>query len=380
MKTYTLLLVALFLLIGTLVFAQDQAADGDFVPLFNGTDLSGWQLAGGDKMSFSVRDGAIYCDGRANYPHWLRTERMYENFVLRFEFKVPGWCENGLYIHAPLFGYCSKMGLEFQISHDIETSKKSTGAIFPVVPPMVAATKDKDQWNSAEIVMNWPIYHATLNGQVIQNVNLEEHPDFKYRPRSGYIGLQDNGWESWFRNLSIQELPGQEEWIYPLNGKDLDGWELLGRHAPNGGGQWRMEDGVLVASNGDGHLVNNLEFEDFEIQLYVRTEDIANGGVFFRWNNEKDRGYEIQIFDNPDSNHQTGSLYGIARASHMPVRCGEWYPMQIIVKGPRCIVRLNGETVVDYDKLETIRPGHIALQMHKDNSSIWFRDLRVKRL
>lgn len=357
------------------LFAEPQQVEQGFVPLFNGKDLTGWELSGGTKMSFSVRDGAIYCDGSANYPHWLRTERMYENFVLRFEFMVPGWCENGLFIHAPLYGRCSKVGIEFQISRgNTEKGPKETGAIFPIIPPMVSAAKKNGEWNSAEIVMNWPIYHATLNGTVIQNVNLEEHPDLCYRFRSGYIGLQDGGWRSWIRNISIKELPGKEEWIPLFNGKNLDGWKLHGE------GKWKVEGGTIVASDGHGHLVSDQVFQDCEIQMYVRTVNVANGGVLFRWANEENRGHEIQIFTNPDANHQTGSLYGIARASHLPARDGEWFPLQIIVKGSRCIVRINGETIVDCDKLEKDRAGHIALQIHKDNSTIWFRDVKVKKL
>ncbi|MFH1737810.1 MAG: DUF1080 domain-containing protein [bacterium] len=379
---FRILISLLLILTGSPGFSEEaKPLEDGFVPLFNGTDLTGWELAGGKKMSFFVRDGAIYCDGSANYPHWLRTDRTYENFILRFEFMFPGWCENGLYVHAPLLGWCSKIGMEFQISHDIDTHIKSTGAIFPVVPPMAAAAKDENQWNSAEIVMDWPIYRATLNGTVIQDLNLEENPELRYRNRSGYIGLQDGGWESWIRNISIKELPGKENWIPLLKDNGLEGWKLHVRHPErSGGGDWRVEDGVLVVSDGDGHLINDQVFEDCEIQMYVRTENVANGGVFFRWKDDTDRGYEIQIFTNPDSNNQTGSLYGIARASHMPARDGEWFPLQIIVKGSRCIVRVNGETVVDYDQLDKIRPGHIALQMHKLESTIWYKDVRVKEL
>jgi len=354
---------------------SDSNADEEgFVPLFNGKDLSGWELAGGEAMSFSVDDGTIYCDGSGNYPHWLRTEKTYENFILRFEFKVEGWCENGLYIHAPLVGRCSKCGIEFQICHDSGDSWKSSGAIFPVVPPAVAAGKKRGEWNTVEIMMDWPTYRATLNDKLIHDINLDEHPELKYRRRSGYIGLQDNGWKSRIRNIRIKELPPKEKWVCLFNGQNLDGWKLYG------GGEWNVEDGVLVASNGHGHLVNEETFEDFELQMYVRTENVANGGVFFRWSSEEDRGREIQIFTNPDANHQTGSIYGLKRASHLPARDGEWFPLQIIVKGSRCIVRINGETVVDYDGLQTVRPGHIALQMHKDDSTIWFKDIRAKRL
>jgi len=54
--------------------------------------------------------------------------------------------------------------------------------------------------------------------------------------------------------------------------------------------------------------------------------------------------------------------------------------MQIRVQGSRVVVRVNGETTVNYEGLATVRPGHIALQMHMKGAWIDFKDLKIKRL
>src|SRR5918997_3907873 len=71
-----------------LVFLTASAAtqeDGGFVPLFNGRDLTGWVNVNCAPETWNVRDGMIHSTGKPICE--LRTERMYENFVLELEYK-----------------------------------------------------------------------------------------------------------------------------------------------------------------------------------------------------------------------------------------------------------------------------------------------------
>src|SRR5262245_65548640 len=61
------------------------AAAADWVPLFNGRDLSGWVNVNCAPGTFSVRDGIIVSTGVPTGV--MRTERMYENFVIELEWK-----------------------------------------------------------------------------------------------------------------------------------------------------------------------------------------------------------------------------------------------------------------------------------------------------
>lgn len=68
----------------------DAAAlqEAGFKPLFNGTDLSGWKIVGGN-ASYEVKDGAIRGFGENIKGNtFLRTEKTYGDFVLVFQMKM----------------------------------------------------------------------------------------------------------------------------------------------------------------------------------------------------------------------------------------------------------------------------------------------------
>src|SRR5438093_9530418 len=64
---------------------QAAAIEQGWVPLFNGKDLSGWVNVNCAPGTFSVRDGMIVSTGVPTGV--MRTDKMYENFVLELEWK-----------------------------------------------------------------------------------------------------------------------------------------------------------------------------------------------------------------------------------------------------------------------------------------------------
>ena len=54
--------------------------------------------------------------------------------------------------------------------------------------------------------------------------------------------------------------------------------------------------------------------------------------------------------------------------------------LQLIVNGPNCIVRINGEHVVEYAERETLDPGRIMLQAHEAGKWIEYKQIRIKRI
>src|SRR5437899_8810751 len=60
-----------------------RADEEGFRPLFNGKDLTGWVHVNDHPDTWKVKDGMIVTTG---FPiGFLRTDRMYENFILEFE-------------------------------------------------------------------------------------------------------------------------------------------------------------------------------------------------------------------------------------------------------------------------------------------------------
>src|SRR5688500_13984595 len=78
-RTLPLLIVSAFLI------SPASAAHDDFTPLFTDRDLSGWINVNCSPSTWSVKDGMIHCTGVPT--GLLRTDRMYENFILELEWK-----------------------------------------------------------------------------------------------------------------------------------------------------------------------------------------------------------------------------------------------------------------------------------------------------
>ena len=196
-----------------------------------------------------------------------------------------------------------------------------------------------------------------------------------------------------------------EEWQSLFNGADLKGWR-----ANFDAESFQVVDGVLrVQASGtkSAHLFfmgdrkDGFErFKDFELEATVRAEPSSNGGIFVHCDEElRDaarhlaKGYEIQLNSTDKEARKTGSLYAVVDRTESPVKETEWFKVHVLVQGKRIVIKLNGETVVDYTEPDNVeRPpmragrrfsadgGAIALQAH-DHGSVWyFKEIRVKRL
>lgn len=368
----TIWLTAFALLLGNGLHAQE----GGFVPLFNGRDLSGWvEMA--EPGAFRVEDGTLSLASPKNHPNWLRSEKQYENFVLKLEYQTIGWSETGIYLHAPLHGDPVKSGIKLHLRHDrAEDGARSTGALYDVRGPLTFANRTGDAWNRLEIHMNWPELRVVLNDTTIQDVNLELSDELRWRLRKGYIGFQDIGTRIRYRDVQIKELPASEgKWTELFNGRDLTGWEASGEAT------WTVEDGKLMGGRGDGVLATQGTFRSFEFQAYFRASPRANGGIFYRLKERPDQPshYEIQIYNVPTATNPTGSIYGVAPARDAGCRSGEWCLMQLISAGAYTRVLINGETVAEADRLALPDEGKIAIQNHS-RSTIEYKGIRIKSI
>jgi hypothetical protein len=363
-----------------LLFAAPQTADeSGFVSLFDGRSLDGWSVKDGPEAAFYVKDGAIVVHESAGYPAWLRSAKQYENFDFRGEFFVRGWTNSGIYLHAPEHGRNTWCGMKINIFHvvDAKPAPESMGAIFPLVAPSKVNVKNKGEWNTFRIVMDWPRLQVWTNDEQIHNVNLESVPDLRHRLRSGYLGFESLSYPIRFRNLRVRELPSKVQWT-PLyeTAADFSKW-----HVSEGKPDFAAVGGVL-ASNGLGHFATNEKFRDFELQMYIRHVWHHNGGIMFRTAGTGSRGrhYEIQLHDVEGAHYPTGSLYSFKRSIYPRIEAGQWWLLQMRVKDSTCMVRINGETVMEYDKLENLEEGPIELQAHDAGRWTEYKHMLIRRI
>lgn len=348
-------------------------------PLFNGKTLEGWRHYG-PRATFAAAGGELTTSGLGNFPNWIGTAAEYENFRLEFEYKLAKWAETSVVLRAPEVGRPAQSGLSMFLAHDFhkQISKHVTGALAGVLPPLKVFPESFDQWHKVEIVLDGDRLVAKIDDVLVQDVQLDKHPELRLRLRRGHIGFQDLGHRASFRNIRLQDLGDRTAYTRLFNGNSIDDWKL------RGGGTFLVRDGVITGENGHGILYAPPVFENFEITLAVRSHNRVNAGVFLRGSpdEKKHRGFEIQIYSPPDAVYQTGSIYGIERSKAVGDFEERWFLMQIRVEGSHCTVRLDGETVAETNQLpeSTGKYGQIGLQIHMEDASVDFRDLRVRKL
>lgn len=213
---------ALPILLLSFQFALSQGnsakAPEGFVPLFNGTDLKGWNRYASKKDLWTVEDGMIVCQG--NGGGWLGTDRDYSDFELRLEYRLKPAGNSGIYIRAPEEGWISRVGMEIQLLDDFHPRyanidfHQHTGAIYHVAAPSRRASKKAGQWNAMTIRAQGRQVAVWLNGAAILDVDLDrcrkdpeiakEHPGLARS--TGRIGLQSHTDRVEFRNIYIKEL------------------------------------------------------------------------------------------------------------------------------------------------------------------------------
>jgi hypothetical protein len=326
----------------------------------------------GTPEAFTVKDQAIYTTGAGPYPSWLRSEKQYENFVLRFEYQTQGWYEGGVLFHAPLEGPGSRLGFKIHLRHDRDDyGARSPGAIYDVAAPRRLVNLPSGQWNRCEVECNWPLLRVTLNDTILHEIHMDANDVLKYRLRQGFLGIQNIGCRASFRNIQIRPLPDQEHWTNLLE-PGMEGFRASGK------AQWQIQDDTLTGKGPDGQATTKQQFEGpFELQAWVKTIANGNGGVLFHCGPS---GVEVQCFNALDSTNPTGSLYNIAPARRVVSKDEEWFLLQIFGEGPKAMVFVNGEKVCATGSLKPPYRGGIGFQQHTPGATIHYRGARIKAL
>jgi hypothetical protein len=184
----------------------------------------------------------------------------------------------------------------------------------------------------------------------------------------------------------------------PLVGERADGG--FHKHGWNhyGPGHFTLdhETGVLASHGGMGLLWYAARtFGDFVLRLEFRaSEPASNSGIFLRVpelvtsDEYVYHSFEIQIHATAsEAIHRTGAVYDAAAPTEQSERApGEWNEMEISFMGDRITVDLNDVRVNDWraeprGKVRDLAArGYIGLQNHDWDTSVYFRNIRVRAL
>jgi len=172
-------------------------------------------------------------------------------------------------------------------------------------------------------------------------------------------------------------------WRTLFDGKDLANWQSIGT------ANWRLEDGAVIADNGNGFLVSKDDFADFDLRAEFWIEAKTNSGVFIRCTDPNSvsgkTAYEVNIWDNrPVQKYGTGAIVDVAAVDPMPHAAGRWNVYEIIAKGDTFTIILNGQKTVDGAHATKFAKGRIALQHGKgvadDSGVVKFRKVEIRPL
>ncbi len=189
--------------------------------------------------------------------------------------------------------------------------------------------------------------------------------------------------------------PCRAQWVNLFNGKNLDGWEVVGD------GVWMVMDGVLVGdriprkSREQSWLYTKKDFGEYDLSLQYWTRLGGNSGISIRdqtrakyaappdYDRERTpshNGYEIQISNGYADQYPSGSIYLFDKARVVAQQPG-WNTMIIESRNEVIRVRLNGQLVSEHEG-DPKRPktGPIGLQLHDPGSVAMFRNIRIKEL
>jgi thiamine biosynthesis lipoprotein len=406
--------------------------DPSFRSLFDGKSLDGWVTKGGrydGNAAWTVEDGALTGRiGAKGEGGLIYTAEPFTSFELELDTKIDYPFDSGIFLRMvppEQEARGAQVTLDYRSDGEI-------GAIYAdeFLQHNTTAKErfKKGEWNQFRVRCTGFDMHIQvwMNGEQIADYTAPEGtPGFAPR---GLIGLQVHGNRDdppgnkvQFRNIKIRTLPVFEEtsgWKSLLGESDASAWEAVdsdwatsssSTSTPN---DYTVEKGVLAIPSKEpsGYLRTKEDFADFRLKLEFKLARMANSGLFLRGardgSNPAYSGCEIQLLD--DFNWEaekktelkdwqfTGSLYGAVPAglknAMRPI--GEWNSLEVLYRGTRIAVALNGVTLYDVDTTKVsadppfakrTRRGFIGLQRYaapnvEGEAAAWVRNVFVQRL
>lgn len=359
---------------------MNESPGEGFYALFNGKDFTGWNFGGYkiEDTAWSISDGVMRCAGEPRNPYLVTTEKVYENFEFYAEFNISKDCNSGIFYHVPDAGRQSKLGFETQIMDDghLPTDKNSSGSIYDVVPPLKSMMKKPGQWNRYHVIFDWPVCKVWLNGELVQDTDFQTHPELRYRMRRGPLALSNHGHPAEFRNLWIKELPDKDTGGDIFNGVDLTGWQTIGS------ADWRVENGMIVSSAGEGWLVTEKEYENVYFHAYVDSDTLRSRDTCFhyRFTSPQDPGYRVDTFDFIEAKKFTAQYGNKIPADVISPMKTPWFIYRIVSADRESRAWLNEFVVHDNKLLGKSPRGKIAVYRGPDDGIVRLRGLCLREL
>ena len=187
----------------------------EYESIFNGENFDGWS---GPTDNYQIVGKAIQCKPRLGGT--IFTTDVYDDFSVRFEFKLPPGGNNGLAIRYPGEGDTAYLGMcELQVLDNTAEKyakldpRQYHGSAYGMVAAHRGYLRKPGEWNFQHVTVRGSQITVELNGTIILNTDLSEVNEYLgQRPHAGkdrtegHFGFAGHGDPVAFRNIQIKRL------------------------------------------------------------------------------------------------------------------------------------------------------------------------------
>lgn len=212
-----------------------EKKDG-WVLLFNGKDFAGWRQCNGKQMptNWKIDDNSMMVFTAPDKKPGSGSngdivfDKIYKNFELSIDWKASKMANSGIFYNVrevpgqPIY-YASP---EVQVLDNVDATDNKipshlAGSLYDMLPADPKTVKPAGEWNTIVIRLKDGKVTHTQNGtkvveytlwtpewdKMVANSKFKTFKGFTEGiSKEGYIGLQDHGYQVWFRNIKIREL------------------------------------------------------------------------------------------------------------------------------------------------------------------------------
>jgi len=203
--------------------------------LFDGKTMKGWRMQNSTEMAknWIIDDQAMKVTrgekkGSGQGGDILYGVKKIGNFELSIDWKIEKEGNSGIFYYIvevpgkPIYNSAPEIQvLDNQYASDNKRDDHLAGSLYDMLPAVPQNAKPFGEWNTIVIrVKDGKVTH-TQNGvkvveytlwtpewyNMVAKSKFKDWPGFNAGPaKEGYIGLQDHGYNCWFRNIKIREL------------------------------------------------------------------------------------------------------------------------------------------------------------------------------
>jgi hypothetical protein len=212
-----------------------EKKDG-WVLLFNGKDFTGWRQCNGKQMpaNWKIDDNSMMVFTAPDKKPGSGSngdivfDKIYKNFELSIDWKASKMANSGIFYNVrevpgqPIY-YAAP---EVQVLDNVDATDNKipshlAGSLYDMLPADPKTAIPAGEWNTIVIRLKDGKVTHIQNGtkvveytlwtpewdKMVQNSKFKTFKGFTEGiSKEGYIGLQDHGYQVWFRNIKIREL------------------------------------------------------------------------------------------------------------------------------------------------------------------------------